>query len=243
MTSVRTRLLGRVGRIVRRVSPMPQIRRAVHRPRWGNLRRMDPFSAEYGFDRGTPIDRVYIRRFLATHQHRVRGVVLEVKDATYTRHFGGDDVAESHVVDIDPRNPHATLVADLGSIGSLPARTFDCVILTQTLQLIPDAPQALRNAWDALAPGGALLVTVPTTTKVEGAYPDLWRWTPAGFAELVARALPDATATINGHGNLVTTVAFLHGLAAQELDAAELIDDDPTFPMLVVAEILKGPGR
>src|SRR5262245_50153649 len=37
-------------------------------PRWGNLRRVRPFSASYGFDRGTPIDRYYLDTFLRANQ-------------------------------------------------------------------------------------------------------------------------------------------------------------------------------
>ena len=35
--------------------------------RFGSLRRLTPFSDEYGFDRGTPIDRHYIDDFLDRH--------------------------------------------------------------------------------------------------------------------------------------------------------------------------------
>ena len=35
-------------------------------PRRCNLRRTTPFSSAYGFERGTPIDRYYLHRFLET---------------------------------------------------------------------------------------------------------------------------------------------------------------------------------
>ncbi|MFN2629610.1 MAG: polysaccharide deacetylase family protein [Gaiellaceae bacterium] len=110
--------------------------RRVARPdpvRWGNLRRTRPFSERYGFDRGTPIDRYYLERFLAGHAGDVRGSVLEVRDSRYTHRFGGESVEASEVLDIDPRNVEATLVADLAEPGSLPARAFDCFVLVQTL--------------------------------------------------------------------------------------------------------------
>ena len=47
-------------------------------------------SRDFGFDRGTPIDRYYIESFLSTHASDIRGHVLEVADNTYTRRFGGD---------------------------------------------------------------------------------------------------------------------------------------------------------
>ena len=89
--------------------------------RWGNLRRTHPFSGRYGYDRGTPVDRYYIERFLDQHTTRIRGDVLEVKDASYTRRFG--DGARCHVIDIDGDNPEADLHADLNSPESLQPRS------------------------------------------------------------------------------------------------------------------------
>ena len=53
--------------------------RGYGRPRWGNLRRTTPFSSTFGFDRGTPIDRHYLHRFLDAHRHAITGRVLEVQ--------------------------------------------------------------------------------------------------------------------------------------------------------------------
>ena len=56
--------------------------RSAHAPRpgrvrFGDLRRTEPISREFGFDRGLPIDRHHIERFLARHAGDVRGRVLE----------------------------------------------------------------------------------------------------------------------------------------------------------------------
>jgi hypothetical protein len=48
---------------------------------------------------GTPVDRYYIERFQSEHAERIRGNVLEVKDASYTRRFGAE--VYPFVVDID----------------------------------------------------------------------------------------------------------------------------------------------
>src|SRR5262249_663619 len=40
-------------------------------PRWGNLRRTSPFSATFGFERGTPVDRFYLERFLDAHRDSI----------------------------------------------------------------------------------------------------------------------------------------------------------------------------
>ena len=211
------------------------------RPRWGNLRRTSPFSERFGADRGTPIDRIYIEDFLARHAGDVRGETLEVKDPGYTRRFGGSAVTKSDVLDVRPDNPEATIVADLGERGSLPAARFDCFILTQTLEYVPEPAGALANAWQALRPGGVLLVTVPTITRVDWVkgQEDLWRWTPAGLERLLAQVLPEAETEVRGHGNLLAATAFLLGLAAEELDQEQLRLFDPLFVILSSARVSK----
>src|ERR671925_185889 len=46
---------------------------------WGNLRRTQPFSSAFGFERGTPIDRYYLDRFLQAERGAIRGAVLEIQ--------------------------------------------------------------------------------------------------------------------------------------------------------------------
>lgn len=223
-----------------------QLVRLRNRARWGNLPRRAPFSDTYGLERGRPVDRVYIERFLADRAADVRGAALEVKDATYTRRFGGPRVTSSDVLDLDATNRHATLLADLGAEGALPTDRFDTVICTQTLHLIPDVGVALRNLWGSLRPGGTLLVTVPTASRIETSYEhaaDLWRYTPAGFEHVVRTALPgEAEVELTGVGNLVTLLAFLMGLAAEDLDDDAFDDDDPTYPLIVAARIVRPAG-
>jgi SAM-dependent methyltransferase len=210
-------------------------------PRWGNLRRAAPFSERMGSDRGTPVDRVYIEHFLAEHAADIRGRALEVKESAYTRRFGGTSVTESDVLDVDETNSEATLVADLAERDSLPDRRFDCFVMTQTLQYVDPPEEAVRNAWRALAPGGVLLLTVPSLQKVDfprGAS-DLWRWTPAGLERLLRRVVPEGEPEVRGYGNLLAATAWLMGLAAEELEPAELELFDPEFVLLSAARLVR----
>ena len=106
--------------------------------RWGDLRRMTPVSGNWGLGRGLPVDRYYIEQFLARHAADIRGSVLEVGDDRYTRKFGGVAVTASGVLNVGPGHPATTIVADLSRPEQVPAGRFDCVIVTQTLQLIAD---------------------------------------------------------------------------------------------------------
>ena len=40
---------------------------------WGDLRRLQPVSSVWGIDRGQPLDRYYIERFLNRHRKDIRG--------------------------------------------------------------------------------------------------------------------------------------------------------------------------
>src|SRR4051794_19584949 len=75
----------------------------------GALRRMTPISRSWGNDRGTPIDRYYIEKFLYQHRDDVRGHVLEMGDATYTKRFGGSGVRHIDVLHSKWDNPAATI--------------------------------------------------------------------------------------------------------------------------------------
>lgn len=215
-----------------------RLRRLLRRPRWGNLRRLEPFSTQWGWDRGHPIDRWYIDRFLERHGDDVRGAVLEVKDTSYTDRFGGAAVAERHVVDIDPGNARATFYADLCEPGSLPVDRFDCVLLTQTLHLLRDPAAALVNVRRALRPGGVLLLTSPVIAKV-GHRPadgvDRWRLHGSALEELLAEHFPADEVRVSAFGNLVTAVAALYGLAVEDLTASDLEPHDASYTVIIGA--------
>jgi hypothetical protein len=216
------------------------INRARDRSEWGNLRRLRPFSDEYGLDRGGSVDRGYIDAFVARNAAAIRGRVLEVRDDHYAS-GAKSRIQRLDIVDIDPSNRRATLRKDLGMPGSLPAQAYDCAIVTQTLQLVRDIDAAVENIWNALAPGGTALLSMPVLCRIDGnAGPggDLWRFTPAGLDRFLRMRLPhDAEIAVEGHGNLVVAIAFLEGLAPQELDPDELVFEDPHFPVVACARV------
>lgn len=226
--------------VLRRAHASPTIRRSVRRVRFGSLRRLQPISRGWGSERGTPIDRIYIDRFFAEHADAIRGRVLEVRDPRYaSAHATGVEHVE--IVDIDPRNELATIVADLADPGSLPAAAFDCVIVPQTLVYVRDLGAAVANLWQSLSPGGTLLITTPAIARIDpdAAGDDRWHLTPAGLAEIVRVSCPSGHAAVAGHGNPLVAIAFLHGLAQEELKPDELEFEHPLFPVVVTAAVRK----
>ena len=118
----------------------------------------EPVSRTFGFERGKPVDRWYIERFLAEHAADVRGRVLEVAESTYTGWYGGDEVTASDVLFAAEGNPDATVIGDLTTGAGIAEAAYDCFICTQTLQVIYDIRAAVAGTRRLLAPGGALLL-------------------------------------------------------------------------------------
>jgi SAM-dependent methyltransferase len=219
-----------------------RLRRFIQPAFLGTLRRIRPLSNDFGYDRGTPVDRYYVERFLALHRSDVRGRVLEVKEPLYTKRFG-TQVERSDVLDLDASNPRATLVADLATADELPSDTFDCFILTQTLQLIYGTAAAVHHAHRVLRSGGVLLATVPAVSRVAyqpAVAPDYWRFTPAACSKLFGDVFGPEHVTVRAHGNVLTCIAFLTGMAGEELRRTELEADDPLFPLIVTIRAVKG---
>jgi SAM-dependent methyltransferase len=219
----------------------------IGRVDFGSLRRLKPISNDWGFDRGVPVDRYYIERFLERHAHDVRGRVLEVADNEYTRRFGGDRVTRSDVLHDTEGSPRATLVADLARAEGIAAETFDAVICTQTLQLVYDVHAAVGHLFRILKPGGVLLATVPSITPISredmDRTGDFWRFTVASASRLFEGGCPGAAVEIAAHGNVLAAAAFLYGIAAAELSEPELAHYDPDYQMLVTVRVQKAEGR
>ena len=214
----------------------------VGRVRFGDLRRCTPISRRFGFDRGLPVDRYYIERFLSDHRDDVRGHVLEIGDDSYTKRFGNGQVLKSDVFDVSEGNPQATIVGDLSRGDNIPSDTFDCVILTQTLQLIHDARAALKTVYRILKPGGVLLATFPGISQiVRDAWRKHWHWsfTHVSAKRLFEEVFPAANVTIDVSGNVLTAAAFLYGLAAEELRQEELDYSDSDYELLIAVKAVK----
>jgi glycosyltransferase involved in cell wall biosynthesis len=216
---------------------------AVGAVRLGDLDRTSPVSRTFGYDRGGPVDRYYIEGFLQRHRADIRGRSLEVGDDSYTRAYGGDRVTRRDVLHVHAGNPLATFTGDLAGDNDLPSDAFDCVVLTQTLQLIYDVRAALATVHRVLRPGGVLLATVPGISNVD---PDewgstwYWSFTDRAVIRLAGDAFPRGSAEVTSYGNVKAAVTFLHGLSAVEVDHADLDVADPCYQVIIGLRAVKG---
>ncbi|NBS60140.1 MAG: methyltransferase domain-containing protein [Betaproteobacteria bacterium] len=205
----------------------------------GDLRSTEPVSRVFGGDRGLPICRWYITRFLASQAGRVRGRVLEVAGNEYTRRYGGAQVTHSDVLMVVEGNPVATIVGDLQTGVGIPEGAFDTIILTQVLQCVFDLQGAMRTIHRALAPGGTVLITAPAIAPVSQydveRWGEFWHLTPQSLTRLLAAEFGEANVQVGACGNHIAAHAYLAGLAAEELTDAELAPYDPDYPIVITA--------
>lgn len=209
---------------------------------FGDLRRLTPIDGNFGYGRGLPVDRYYIENFLAQHAADIRGRVLEVGDDSYTRRFGGDRVTQRDVMHVTAGAPGATFVADLTYAEQIPSDAFDCFILTQTLHLIYDLRSAVNTIYRILKPGGVVLATVPGISQIDRYdWGKAWYW---GFTRMsVQRMFEEAflapNIAVEAHGNVLTAISFLHGLAVEELRQQELDYRDAGYDLVLTIRAVK----
>lgn len=215
--------------------------------RFGSLRRLNPISRRWGEDRGGPLDRYYIENFLRENGADIRGRVMEIAEDVYSRWFGGNRVARVDILAYrEGEHPNAAFIGDLTSADHIPSDAFDCVIVTQTLQLIYDVRSAVRTMHRILKPGGVVLVTVPgiSQTNRHDAVPwgDYWCWnfTPLSARMLFEEYFPAENVDIGVHGNVLVAASFLYGLGREELTRSELDYLDPDYPVLITVRAQKG---
>lgn len=212
---------------------------------FGDLKRLSPVSPIFGIDRDLlSVERYYIESFLSSNREDISGRVLEMGEPLYTTKFGDGMVAVSDVMNYVEGNPNATIVADLTDAPHVPDNSFDCIIITQTLQMIFEIDQAIQTLHRILKPGGVVLATSHGITKVarrEGIddWGEYWHFTTQSSRRLFGDVFGRSNIEVTSYGNILTTIASLHGLAASEIDPIELDHNDPDYELLVMVRAVK----
>ena len=72
---------------------------------------------------------------------------------------------------------------------------------------------------------------------------EYWRFTSLSASRLFEEAFPPSRVTVQGYGNVLAAVAFLHGLAVTELRQEELDYCDPDYDILITVRAVKPETR
>lgn len=198
-----------------------------------------PISDKFGFDRGKPIDRYYIDTFIELHQEKIHGRCLEVHDDAYIKRFGGNRVTQGDVVDIDTSNKLANIYTDLSAADVIAENTYDTLIVTQTLGLIPEHEKAVGHLYRILKPGGTLLMTVSTMGPWIKNGNGYWRYSIKSLPYLLEKFFKKENIKADTYGNALTGQAFWVGMAVEEFTKEQLDFKDERFPIIVTAVATK----
>lgn len=215
---------------------------SLNRVNLGDLNRTTPFSTQFGYDRGGPVDRYYIENFLAENASLIKGRILEIGDNEYTLKFGGDKIEKSDILHIDDSNKKATFIGDLSDAPHLPSDSFDCIVLTQTLHLIYDYKAAIETCYRVLKPNGTLLLTVPGISHIaqdEWRKYWLWAFTNASMERIMQDHFPGNNVSINTYGNVLVASAFLYGMGLPEMKKEQMDYHDPHYQVIITVRATK----
>jgi hypothetical protein len=211
---------------------------------FNGLDNVKPVSSVFGYDRGTPIDRYYIEKFLSNNMKLIHGRVLEIADSHYTKRFGENRVESYEVLHAVPGNKAATIIGDLTNLDMLPENAIDCFICTQTFNFIFDVQKAIQGAYHLLKPGGVLLATVSGITQISRydmeRWGDYWRFTTASVQRLFEPVF-DGGVEIASFGNMLAALAVLQGVAVEDLPVQSLLDEyDADYQVIITIIARKG---
>jgi len=218
------------------------INRLLKKPNWYNLKNLEPISRVFGFDRGTPIDRVYIEEFLHKNRYLIKGVVCEIADNSYSKKYGSN-VEKYEILHYTSDNKNATIVGDLTNTSTIPQNAIDCFIMTQTLNFIYDFKSAISGLHYMLKKGGVALVTVAGISQISRydyeRWGDYWRFTDLSIKKAFEEVFGEGNVQVETYGNVLASIAFLQGIAAEELTNEELFYKDKDYQMIITIKARK----
>lgn len=211
-----------------------------------NILTIKPISRVFGLDRGLPIDRYYIEKFLFENKQLIKGVTLEIAESTYTKKFGNEKVKKALIFNVKESNIKSDIIGNLATGEGITKNLVDCFIMTQTLPFIYDIHGAVKNAVKILKPGGCLLITVPGITQISrydmSRWGQYWSFTDQSLRKLFEEVIPPSSISIKTYGNVKSAAYFLYGFAQHELTRKELEYQDSDY-QLIIGAVIKKPSQ
>jgi hypothetical protein len=211
------------------------------------FRRLNPI--DNGKLTGLPVVRYYWAEFLTKHQTDIRGHALEIGETTTIRHYGGAALTQADALDMTAHSPEVRVVANLSEAEHVPGDRYDCFVVQFTANVLYDIEPALYHAIRLLKPGGVLLINFWCVDYYLFRGLDMgtgspvymhWWFTPIQVENMLRRlGLTEQDFQLEIYGNLLTRMAFLMNLNAEELTPQERNHVDPGHPLLICARIVK----
>lgn len=195
----------------------------------GFLTLVEPVSRLFGNDRGTPVDRYYIEKYLEQSSCELPNPlsVIEVGEDTYSKKYFPN--ANHDILDFSKG-------MDLTVKESLPYSKYEVFICTQVFHQIFDIKSAISGSRYLLKKGGVMLATVcGNITKLarNEEYDHYWGFTEKSIGLLMAEEYGDNNIRVESYGNAAVATAFIQGVSMEEIDADILEKKDKDFAVCI----------
>ena len=213
------------------------INRLLFRSRIDDRERTHPINDNFGYNRGTPIDRFYIRQAIDGYSENIKGTVLEIGGRQYTEAYSKTDPKDSFILNYIPMPGSNVIVGDLCDCSSLEGRKFDTFVCTQTLNFIYDFKSAIDTSYELLNAGGYFIGTVASVSNISkydnSRWGDFWRFTKKGMEAVLAESKFEII-DIKGFGNVLAAKAMFDGFVVEDFDNNELLNfTDSGYPVII----------
>ena len=198
---------------------------------------------DFGFKRGSPVDRFYIGQFFNINRNVLTGVCLEFGDTKYIDKYGCR-VSKKYTFNYASNSSMEgeLLKGDLSRIETLPRELVDCIVCVNVLNFIYDLPLALSGLKKILKPGGKIILTVAGAAAHISRYDmdrwgDYWRITDKAAIKLADEA-GFKVLKVETYGNPYSCSAQLNGFSVEDLIKEKIEQSHPDY-QLVVALLLE----
>lgn len=217
------------------------VERKKNKSLWIKKASVEPYNRDFGYSRGTVIDRYYIEKWLYENRKYIQGTVLEIAEDTYTRKFGGENVRECIMLHVEyDKSPFTKGNFETGE--GISENKVDCMIITQTISCTFDINAVMHNMYKMLKKNGVCLVTTGGIAQISRydmeRWGDYWRFTDKSIRK-IAEKVGFKIEKMNVYGNVKAASALLYGLAAEELTTEELDYFDSDYPVSICAVLRK----
>lgn len=194
-----------------------------------------PYSRNFGLERGSPVGRYYVEKFLRENADYIVGRCLEFGEPRYKPYF--PKVREYEITDVVQR-PGVKYVCDIHEPQGMPKNHFNAVICTQVFEHLAYPEKAAKSLFEIMAPGGVLLLTAPFINPVHYVPTDFRRFTPECLDMIIKDAGFNVEIVSFGGNSLVGTGSLL-GMVQEDFSVAELEAKDPIYPYNILIRARK----
>ena len=213
--------------------------RLTGRNRFLVLEELQPFSRDFGYSYGTPVDRFYINNFIHKHAKDIRGKIYEIGDDQYSSKFSQKN---SLIVILNAHDKYSDSIRiDLNEKNFNLYNSADCIVLTQTLNFVYNFQNAISEVFNILKPGGVCLLTVAGLSQISrfdmNRWGDFWRFTDLSIKSMLSENF--TIFEVESFGNYYASVSFLAGIPLEKLNQELLNFNDEDYQLIIGARMEK----